>query len=95
MCGFLAIAPVVPFQGEAAKLDALLLQTRKRGLRGYFILGAQDDVIPADGARTFAEKLQSAGIVCGLEVVPEAAHTYSPNYDIALIRALDFLSLPA
>lgn len=93
--GFLAIAPVVPFQGEAEKLDALLLQTRKRGLRGYFILGAQDDVIPADGVRAFAEKLQSAGIVCGLEVVPEATHSYSPNYDIALIRALGFLSLPA
>jgi hypothetical protein len=35
------------------------------------------------------------GIVCELEVVPEATHTYSPNYDIALIQALSFLSLPA
>ena len=63
VCGFLAIAPVIPFQGDEEKLDALLLRAGKRGLRGYFILGAQDDIIPADGVRTFAEKLQSAGIL--------------------------------
>lgn len=95
VCAFLAIAPVIPFQGEAEKLEALLLPARKRGLRGYFILGAQDDIIPADGVRTFAEKLLSAGIVCGLEVIPEAAHTYSPNYETAVIHALAFLSPPA
>jgi len=95
VCGFLAIAPVIPFQGEEEKLDALLPSARARGLRGYFILGAQDDVIPADGVRTFAEKLQSAGIVCRLEVVPEATHAYSPNYEIAVKHALAFLSLPA
>lgn len=91
VCGFLAIAPVIPFQDEPEKLAALLEPARKRGLRGYFILGARDDVIPAQGVQALAEKLRSAGIACGLEVIPDASHDYSPAYDAALIRALDFL----
>lgn len=92
VCGFLAIAPVLPFQEEPEKLEALLDSAHERGLRGYFILGAQDDIISVGGVRAFAERLQSAGIACELEIVPDAAHGYSPTYNAAVIHALAFLN---
>ena len=90
VCGFLAIAPVIPFQEEPEKLEALLNPACERGLRGYFILGGQDDVICADGVRALAQSLQFAGIPCELEIVSDAAHGYSPAYEAAVIRALAF-----
>jgi len=91
--GFIANGPAVPFLDEPEEtLHAILESARVRGLRGYFIIGANDDAIFADKVQALAEKIKAAGIPCGLEIVPDATHDYSPAYDAALRRALDSMN---
>jgi dienelactone hydrolase len=89
--GFVANGPAAPFLDAPEELKALLAPARERGLRGYFILGAQDTDINADEIHALAAQLQSAGIACEIETVPQATHDYAPVYDAALLRALAFV----
>ncbi len=89
--GFIAIGPVVPFLDDQDQLAPLLVQARGRNLRGYLIVGENDDSSYVEGSQAFFERLQSAGVESRLEVVPGAAHDYSPLYDAALLRALRFV----
>ena len=89
--GFVANGPAVPFLDAPDELEALLAPARERGVRGYFTVGAQDDDINPDEIRALADKLQSAGVACALEIVPNATHAYSSAYDAALLRALAFV----
>jgi len=89
--GFVAIGPAVPFLDSPEELETLLIPARQCGVRGYFIVGEKDDAIFADKIQSLSEKLRSAGIVCELEIVPDATHDYSPAYDTALLRALVFM----
>jgi pimeloyl-ACP methyl ester carboxylesterase len=89
--GFVAIGPAVPFLDAPEELEAVLIPARQRGVRGYFTVGAKDNAIFADKIHALSEKLQSAGIVCELETIPDATHDYSPAYDAALLRALVFM----
>lgn len=90
--GFVVNGPAVPFLDAAEALQSLLTPARERGLRGYFILGADDTDINAQELHAFAATLQSAGIACELETVPNATHDYDPAYDAALRRALVFIA---
>jgi pimeloyl-ACP methyl ester carboxylesterase len=89
--GFVANGPATPFLEAPDELEALLGPARERGLRGYFILGSQDNAINADEIHTLAAKLRAAGLACKLEVVYGPAHAYAPAYDPALKRALAFV----
>lgn len=91
VCGFVVNGPAVPFLDTPEELEALLPTARERRVRGYFIAGAKDDDIFADKIHVLAEKLQSAGIACQVETVSEATHDYTPAYDSALLRALEFV----
>lgn len=91
-CGFVANGPAVPFLEEPETLEALLPAAHERGLRGYFIVGDQDDDIFAEKINALAAKLQAAGLACHVEVVPNATHDYTPAYDAALLRALAFVA---
>lgn len=89
--GFVANGPAVPFLETPEELEALLPAARNRRLRGYFIVGAKDDDVLGDKIQALAETLQTAGVACQVETVPEATHAYSPDYDAALLRALAFI----
>ena len=91
VCGFIAIGPVVPVFDDPAELASLLNQARARSLRGYLIVGEDEEDFYIDGSQDFHAKLDSAGIVCKLEFVPGADHDYSSKYDPALLRALRFV----
>ena len=90
--GFVVIGPAVPFWDRAEKLEKVLPESYERGLRAYFIIGEQDDAIFADKVIELANKIKSAGIPCELEIVPDATHDYTPEYDAALQRGLAFVS---
>ena len=89
--GFVANGPATPFGDAPDELEALLGPARERGLRGYLIIGANDDDINANEINTLSAKMRAAGIACKLEVVPGAVHAYSPAYDAALLRGLAFV----
>jgi pimeloyl-ACP methyl ester carboxylesterase len=90
--GFVANGPAIPFMDTPEVLEALLAPARERGLRGSFIVGAQDEDILVDEIHALAAKLQSADIACNLEIVPATTHAYAPAYDAALLRALTFVA---
>ena len=92
VCGFVTNGAVVPFAGAPDALDALLEPARQRGLRGYFIAGADDASISHDDLRVLSGKLDAAGIPCQLEFVPGARHPYHPGFDAALLRGLEFVA---
>ena len=60
-------------------------------MRGYFIVGTADDAINADEVHALAAQLQTAGIPCAVEQVPDMTHDYAPAYDAALLRGLAFV----
>ncbi len=93
--GFVANGPAVPFLDTPQELQALLIPARERGMRACFIVGEKDKDIFADKVHQLAEKLQSAGIACQLEIVPGMTHDYAPAYDAALLRALAFVEASA
>lgn len=96
VCGFVVNGPAVPYLDEEAELKNLLPAAKERGLRGYFILGEQDDAIFIPKVLELAEKLKTAGLVCAVDMVPEATHAPHPAYDPALRRGLRFVAgLPA
>jgi dienelactone hydrolase len=91
VAGFVANGPAVPYLDAPDELEALLGPARQRGLRGYLLLGANDQAVDAGQIHTFAARLRAGGIACKLEVVPGATHEYSAAYDPALRRALAFV----
>ena len=90
--GFIVNGAAIPFREAQDELEALLPLARDRGLRGYFIVGENDLDISQEEIRWFFGILKSTGLVCELETVSGATHDYSPAYDAALMRALEFVS---
>lgn len=90
--GFIANGPALPFEDAPEELEKALVSTKRNGLRGYFIMGGNDDLIEQDAIRIFVEKMKSAGIPCELETVPGATHDYNPGYDAALLHGLKFVN---
>lgn len=90
--GLIANGPALPFEDAPEEFEKALVSAKERGLRTYFIMGDNDDLIEQDAIRTFVDKMKSAGVPCKLQVVPGATHDYNPGYDAALVNALDFIN---
>jgi pimeloyl-ACP methyl ester carboxylesterase len=101
--GFLAIGPGGPYMDDLAEWEPLLrkysLRETSQGernpgdLRAYIITGEKDHSIPHDHIKKLVKQMNSAGIQCKLESLPEASHDYTPAYDAAILRALKFLDV--
>jgi len=91
--GFLAIGPGGPYMDDLAKWEPLLKDQARRGLRGYILSGEADSSIPHENIHRLVEKLKAAGIPCQLETVPGEGHDYSPSFDAAILRALEYLNI--
>lgn len=90
--GFLAIGPGGPYMDDLAEWGNLIEAPAQRDLRGYFIIGERDSSIPQENIRRLAEQLNATGVACKLETLPDLGHDYSPGYDAAILRALDYLN---
>lgn len=91
VCGFIVIGPAVPYLDEEESLPGILALARARSVRACFIVGEKDDDIFIPKVIELGEKISAAGIVCQVEMVPNATHDHSPAYDGALVRGLKFL----
>jgi len=89
--GFLAIGPAGPLSDNLQTWLPLIDQAGWSGLRGYVILGEEDESIQHDNLRSWVEMLNTNGIPTELEEVPHAGHEYAPEYESSLLRALDYL----
>lgn len=90
--GFLAIGPGGPYMDDLAEWSPLLKDRSEHSLRGYILLGEKDRSIPQENIHRLAEKFKAAGIACQIETLAGEGHDYSPSYDAAILRALEFLS---
>ena len=86
--GFVVLAPYVP---DIEKLEPLLERARADGVHGYIIVGERDN-----GCLEIAHKLNALlnvnGIPCQLELRPGLGHTYPPDFDQSLEKALAFVT---
>lgn len=89
--GFLAFGPSGPLSDDLQTWLPLVEKAGWSGLRGYVILGEEDESISRDNLRRWVEMLNTAGIPCELEEVPHAGQEYAPEYESSLLRALEYL----
>jgi len=89
--GFIAIAPTGPSIEEPESFVTLLQERPKTDLCGYIIIGREDNLIPGAGIHSLVKILEKAGIPCKLEEVPNAGHTFIPEYSSSLFRALEYI----
>jgi hypothetical protein len=89
--GFLLLGPGGPTIDTPEAWLPLIEGAKSRGLRGYMLLGENDDTIPHDAIRTIVTMLNDHGIPCELELVPGTRHQYPQDLDQILERVLAFL----
>ncbi|HEX9988856.1 MAG TPA: dienelactone hydrolase family protein [Chloroflexia bacterium] len=89
--GFILLGPGGPTINTPDAWLPLIEEAKARNLRGYILLGEQDDSIPQDEIRTLAGLLNDNGIPCELEMVPGIAHEYPRDFAPYAARALAFV----
>lgn len=69
----------------------LIERASTRGLRGYILVGEQDEGIPHNAICTLVEMLNGHGIPCELEMIPGARHEYPPDFAARVQRAIAYV----
>lgn len=85
--GFLAVSPYIP---DMAKVEAALAGARERGVRGYILIGAEDQ-ISLSHAQGLFNLLRSHDIPVEIETIPEVGHMFPPDFAERFARALQFI----
>lgn len=88
---FIAFAPGGPLVDDLESWVPLIQENENFGLRGYIIMGDEDNSIPQDNVEQIVEMLNRGGIPCELERVPHAGHDFDPAFEFSLLRALEFV----
>ncbi len=89
--GFIAIGPGGPLMDEVENLTALIIENQPSKLRGFIIIGQEDDTIPQENVHILADILNEAGIPTELEEIPDVGHEFMPKYEDSLLRGLNFI----
>ncbi|MFL5735245.1 MAG: alpha/beta hydrolase [Chloroflexia bacterium] len=89
--GFLILGPGGPTIDTPDEWLPLIKEAAPRGLRGYVLLGDQDEGVPQEQIHRLVEMLNEHGIPSHLEILPGHAHTYPRDPTPVLQRALAFL----
>lgn len=87
---FIAVAPLL-YEDELDHLRPMMESCRQRGVRGYIVVGAQDQRC-YQGARAFTKMLHEHDIPCTLEIYAHLGHDFPPDFDQSLLRALHVLN---
>jgi predicted esterase len=85
--GFIAVGP---YLDDVGLLQPLIEARQGRKLRGYIVVGDQDDPSYRISQEIVA-LLRSHDIACELEVHPNLGHVFPPAFDESLAKALDFI----
>ncbi|MDQ3927725.1 MAG: dienelactone hydrolase family protein [Chloroflexota bacterium] len=89
--GFVLLGPGGPTILTPDAWLPLIEEAKARNLRGYILLGEQDEGVPHDEIRALAKLLNENGIPCELEMVPGIAHEYPRDFAPYAARALAFV----
>ena len=89
--GFVLLGPGGPTIDDPEEWIPSLKEARGRNLRGYVLLGEQDDIVPHDRIRKLVDLLNKYGIPCQLEVIPHLRHGYPTDARPFFERALAFI----
>ncbi len=90
--GFVLLGPGGPTIDTPEAWLPLIGQGAARGLRGFVLLGEQDAGVPHDSIRTLVELLNTHGVPCELELLPNLGHQYPDDIAPQLSRALAFIA---
>jgi predicted esterase len=91
MQGFILLGPGGPTTADPAAWQLLLEQEGTHNLRGYVMLGEEDQGIPHENIRRLVEMLNTRNIPCKLEIIPNLEHEYPQDISPYLKRALAFI----
>jgi predicted esterase len=89
--GFIAIGPGGPLMDDVENWTTFLGENPVRSLRGYLVLGQEDQTIRQDNIRILADILNEAGISTELEEIPNVGHDFSVEYETCLLRGLNYI----
>ncbi len=94
--GFIAVGLAGPLTTPPGGWLPFIRQAVRRDggnqMRGYLLVGEEDETVALEGIQELGELLLQEGIACELESVPLVGSDYSPEYEAAMLRALDFVS---
>ncbi len=90
--GFIAFGPDGPFMNDLESWLGVIHVNQNPNLRGYLIVGEEDDSVSHEAIQDLVEMLNQGGVVCELEEVALAGHDYAPEYEDSMLRALAFIS---
>ncbi|HWI65724.1 MAG TPA: hypothetical protein VNT75_28170 [Symbiobacteriaceae bacterium] len=88
--GFLAVGPYIP---DMEPLRAALAGARERGIRGYILIGAEDQIC-RDYAQGLFDLMRSHDVPVEVEVIPDLGHAYPPDFAERFARAMAFILQP-
>lgn len=89
---FLAICPHGLTIEAPAEWIELLRESPPVGMRGYILTGELDETIPQESIKNMVEIFNENGIRTELEIVPGVECDFSPEYEAAILRGLNFLT---
>lgn len=89
--GFILLGPGGPTIDAPEGLVTLIKEANGRGLRGYILVGEADVQIEHEPIRKLVELLNSHGIPCKLETLPDIRHEYPRDFAPSIKRALAFV----
>ena len=89
--GFIAFGPGGLYMDDLESWKPLIQANRESAMRGYLVIGQEDDTIPSANVHRLVEMLGKASISCHLEVVPDVGHEFSVEYESCLLRGLDYI----
>lgn len=90
--GFIAYGPGGPFMEDLDKWQPFIEIASQSGLRGYIIIGEDDHTIPYENIPKLVDMLNANEIFCELDIIPNAKHAFTLEYQTVLIRALKYIN---
>lgn len=82
---------VGPFLPDLDEITPYLEGAKERGVRGYVVMGLQQEPEMLDQMRTTIDLLNSSGVLCLVEQRPDLEQEFPPDFDLSLEKALAFI----
>jgi pimeloyl-ACP methyl ester carboxylesterase len=89
--GFIAIGPTGALMDDPDQWARILKGRPPRGLRGVILLGERDPAPRIAEIRRIMDIFNINGLPTLLEIIPGVGGDYEPDYDQAILRAIDFV----
>jgi predicted esterase len=89
--GFILLGPGGPTIDAPDGYLSLIEEGKRRGLRGYIVMGDADALIVPEALQNLVALLNMRGIPCELETISGLGHEYPPDLEPVIERALNFV----